>query len=544
MKTILLFLTLTTTLLFSSPEKSLVRVNSTLQAYNPAQPWEKTTPVSRRGLGCLIKGAGVLTTANMAANSIFLELESADSTKTVPAKVLAIDYEANLALLGPETDPGFLENLTPVTLAAPVTPGETLIIYQVEDNGTAFPTEATVRSMELLPTQTTGSLFLSYLAKASMQDSASSYTLPAFKDGKLLGILTSYDAKDQLSEIIAIDVIQAFLEDAKNAPYQGFPSLGVAFTTTEDPHFRKFLNLPEASGGLYLSRILPGGSADQVGIREGDVILSIAGNDLDRRGNYLDPRYGTLYWTHLISGAHPTGTKIELKLLRDGKPLTKSVTLSRSPEPLVPRRLYDKAPPYLVKGGLIFQELSQDLLRAYGKNWTTSAPLNLLDVLNNPADYEENRRRVVVLTRVIPTAATVGYESAGSRIITAVNDRKIADLADLIQALDKNPENGIHKIEIDDAPYILYLDQAISDKVDQQFLQSGLPALSRLENSPQDKPQTSQKSEADNQALKNPLGNQPEQSPPGKNPEEDEGSEPEIDPESPDGDEVQPPEEG
>ena len=47
-----------------------------------------------------------LLPAAMAADSIYIELQSADSTKTVPAKVTAIDYEANLALLAPRRRTG------------------------------------------------------------------------------------------------------------------------------------------------------------------------------------------------------------------------------------------------------------------------------------------------------------------------------------------------------------------------------------------------------------------------------------------------------
>ena len=37
-----------------SPEKSVVRVNTTMQAYNLIQPWQKAAPGSRLGLGAVI----------------------------------------------------------------------------------------------------------------------------------------------------------------------------------------------------------------------------------------------------------------------------------------------------------------------------------------------------------------------------------------------------------------------------------------------------------------------------------------------------------
>ncbi|MGE9268257.1 MAG: PDZ domain-containing protein, partial [Verrucomicrobiales bacterium] len=262
--------------------------------------------------------------------------------------------------------------------------------------------------------------------------------------------------------------------------YEGFPSLGVAFTSTEDTHFRRWLGLDEAQGGIYLSRVLPGGSAAKAGLEKGDVLLSIAGEAIDRRGYYEHPRYGTLFWTHLVRGLHPVGSEVSLEVLRGGEVKEFRARLERSPDPLVPRDLHDQAPPYLVKGGLIFQELSVDYLEAHGKDWESKAPLELLDVLYNPEDYEEGRRRVVVLTRVIPTAATIGYERLGGHLVESVNGRKVAGLPELAAALAQAPERGVHHLRIEAVPYDVFLDETLSQQVDQQFLQSGLPALSRL----------------------------------------------------------------
>ena len=480
MKLIFFFILFTAGLLIADPAQSLVRVNTTIQTYNASQPWEKTPPRQRRGLGCLLGNQQVLITADMAADAIYLELESSDGNHTVPARVLAIDHEANLALLEPEKAGSFLEKLEAAEVSEPIALGDKLDIYQVETNGMALSTPGEIRSMELISTFSSGSYFLSYLAKASMQSASSSFTLPAFHEGKLVGILTSYDAKDQICEILSVDIIQAFLDDQGTSPYEGFPSLGLAFTTTEDSHFRTWLGLADDQGGLYLSRILPTGTADEAGLKKGDVLLAINGQEIDRRGYFQHPKYGALYWTHLVRGSMPVGSEVTLTCLRDGKVSDFKGVLKRPTDPLVPQDLHDQAPPFLIKGGLIFQELSQDLLQAYGKDWDSKAPLAFLDVLNNPAEYEEGRRRVVILTGVIPTAATIGYERLGGQIVESVNGEKIAGLPELAAALKKSPSDGLHRIDIDEVPYTIFLDEKISTQVDQQFLQRGLPILERL----------------------------------------------------------------
>ena len=129
---------------------------------------------------------------------------------------------------------------------------------------------------------------------------------------------------------------------------------------------------------------------------------------------------------------------------------------------------------------MVFQELSKPYLEAFGKDWATRAPLNLLDVLNNPEDYEEGRHRVVVLTRVIATEATIGYDRLGSQIIKSINGTPVAGLPELAAALEKTPASGIHIIETDEEPYQIFLDEFLSDQVDSDFLKRGLPILKRL----------------------------------------------------------------
>ena len=466
--------------LFAAPEDSLVRINSTIQTYSASQPWEKTPPRSRRGLGTLLPDNRILTTAAMAANAIYLELQSADSTKTVPAKVSAIDYEANLALLVPDAEPGFLADLKPTTIAPLAKPGDELQLLQLETNGDPLTTIGKIRSMELLSTFVNGRYFLAYIVKASMQTSGNSFTLPAFRDDQLSGILTSYDSKDQICDVISIDIISAFLKDTADGNYQGFPSLGIATTTTEDPHFRGWLKLPEDEGGLYITRVLPKGSAAKAGLKKGDVLLSVSGFEIDRRGYFQHPEYGTLYWPHLVRGGPTMGSKVPIEVLREGKIVTIETSLEKAPAPLVPTYRFDEAPPFLIKGGLVFQELSKPYLEAFGKDWATRAPLNLLDVLNNPEDYEKGRRRVVLLTRVVATEATIGYDRLSSQIIKSVNGSPVAGLPELAEAFKTIPANGIHTIETDEEPYKIFLDEKLSDKVDNEFTSRGLPSLERL----------------------------------------------------------------
>ncbi|QJE94564.1 S1C family serine protease [Luteolibacter luteus] len=466
--------------------KSVVRISTTQQAWNQAQPWEKLSPSTRRSLGAIVAKDKVLTTAEMAADATYIELESSDGKRLAPAKVLAVDYEANLALLGveSETDAKFFDGTDPLEIAARPKPGETLDIVQLEENGTPLVTTGAIQSIDIVSNFLPGQFFLTYEVKASMQSAANSFSLPVLRDGKLAGILTSYDSKDQLSDVMATDIVERFVREAGDGDYAGFPSLGISTTRTEDINFRAWLKLTEDVGGLYVSIVRVGSAAEKAGLKKGDVIVSIDGHDIDRLGYFDDPHYGRLYWSHLVRGAKSSGDKVLMEIIRDGQRSKVEAELDRRDEKdqLVPGYTFGKAPSYLVKGGLVFQELTRPLLESFGEEWQSRAPLNLLDVFENPQKYEARGRRIVFLAGVIATPATVGYEPLRNMVVTKVNGKDIKDMKSLIEAFKEPGAEGMHQIEFDEEKFKVHLDEAISTAVDSQLIQRGLAPLSRAED--------------------------------------------------------------
>ena len=94
---------------------SLVRVNSTNQAFDFFRPWTKKAPYLRRGLGVVLAGGQVLVTAELVANRTYVELEKAASAEKSPADVIVADYDCNLALIRP-TNSDFLKDAKPIQL--------------------------------------------------------------------------------------------------------------------------------------------------------------------------------------------------------------------------------------------------------------------------------------------------------------------------------------------------------------------------------------------------------------------------------------------
>lgn len=469
----------------SSPEKSIVRVNATLQDYSFLRPWEKGAPTPRRGLGAVLENNRVLVTSEMCVNSTYLELEHPSSGAQVPARIVGIDYEANLAVLEPtKEDSGVFEGLEPLTIDDSVVAGDSLEVWQIEDNGDGVTTDVEVLRVNVGRYFIPGSVFMLYQVKGSLQARVNSFTLPVVKNGKLVGMLLAYSSNEQTASVLPAPIIQSFLADLEDDNYEGFPNLGIGFSQTLDETLREFAGISEQDGGIFVRNIATGSSADNAGMEEGDIILSIDGKPIDARGNYDHPKYGKLSFSHLVRGGAKAGDKVSMNIIRDGEPKTLEVELIRktAEDHLIDPYMFDRGPKYLIFGGLIFQELTLPYLESWGEDWPTRAPFKLVHANANPEPFEEEgREKLVFLSNVLKTPSTLGYEGVNSVVVDSVNGKSIKNIKDLADALGAPPEDGIHVIEFPDYPKVIYVDDRASKFVNQQLIQYGIGQLERLE---------------------------------------------------------------
>lgn len=468
----------------TSPESSLVRVNSTLQSYNFIRPWEKGAPTPRRGLGALLPDGRVLVTAELTVNSTYIELEHPATGEKAPAKILGRDYEVNLALLAPaDKNSKILDDLVPLKLNQSVKAGDELEVWQIEDNGDGVRTDVEVLRAAVNRYFLESAVFLVYEVKGSLQARANSFTLPVTKGGSLAGLLLSYNSKEQTSNILPAPIIQAFLDDIDDGAYQGFPTLGIAFDETLDDQLRRFTGIAGKEGGIFVRQVAIDSSADKGGLKEGDVIMKINGHAIDSRGYYDDKEFGKLNFGHLVRGGAKAGDVVKVDIVRDREPKTLNITLERKlpGDYLIDPYMFDRGPRYMIMGGLIFQELTQPYLKSWGDEWATRAPFRLVYADANPEKFEEEgREKLVFLAQVLKTESSIGYEGLNSIIVTKVNGKPIRDLLDLSDALRKPGENGIHKIEFDSFPKVIFLDDQMARAVNQLLIQYGISQLERL----------------------------------------------------------------
>jgi len=462
---------------------SLVRVNVTGQPYDYFRPWQKKAPQSKRALGAVLSKGRVLVTADLVANQNYVELERAESGEKSAANVQVIDYEANLALLEP-AEKNFLDGITPLDIATDTVVGDRLAAWQLEPTGALVATEGLVTTIQMTHYPVDVGQFLTYRVSISMQYRENSYTIPLVKNNKLAGLLLRYDSRAQLVDAIPAPIITHFLKDAGTEKYGGFPSAGFSFFPTRDPQLRTFAGQTGKPGGVYVTSVEPNMPAVKAGLQVGDIVTEIGHNGIDQNGNYVDPLYGKIELTNLLTAHAYAGDNMPFQVQRDGKPLQFNVTLEHRAAKnyvVAPYNL-DQPPLYYVLGGVIFQELSRQYLKEWGANWQKEAPQRFVYLDRFQSElFPEGHRKVVVLSQVLPANATIGYDDLAYLVVKKVNGAEVKSLADLAEAV-KHPIDGFIKIETEEDPKQIEL-EAAQVAAEAPALQEnyGIPSLERLE---------------------------------------------------------------
>src|SRR6185369_12726758 len=119
---------------------------------------------------------------------------------------------------------------------------------------------------------------------------------------------------------------------------------------------------------------------------------------------------------------------------------------------------YKKHPRYLVIGGLVFTELSQNYLETWGDEWLRKIPLFLRYLFyHSDEDQQFNRfRSFVVLARRLPHEINMYAEGFQNAVVKAVNGKAVFSFEEF-QELLKSLTNSYLRINFHDREDPLFL---------------------------------------------------------------------------------------
>ncbi len=429
----------------SEVESQMIRIYSHVQKSDYDAPWSDKSTERLTHMGIVVDATHVLVSAYAVSGARHFEAEKLGDSRRYPMQLDFADESINLALLkfSGEKPSG----LKPLPLGGDLAVGGGATIYQGLEGESLITSFLRLREVEVRPLFLSGYVVPQYIFE--IKRSGYGWFEPLIQDKKLMGATIAQSGTTVF--VLPSRIIDHFLKASRKKPYKGFADLGFSLAPLTAPDQRKWskADVQGAQFGAWVHTVRPN-SAFASKLREGDVLVELNGTRVSSRGSYEHPRWGRIGIQERVTEVTP-GEKIKLKVLRDGKLLK----IEANAEPFDSRnekvaRNVKQEPDYFLFGGLLFQELSKDLLESWGSQWRKRAPLSYLfeEAFN---DVQKADERVVVLQRVFPIDYNKGYHELEDSFVNRINGQKVKslDAARQALALPEAMKSGFARIELE-----------------------------------------------------------------------------------------------
>jgi serine protease Do len=269
------------------------------------------------GSGFVVEASGyILTNAHVVKDQEEIKVELFDRTR-LDAKVVGMDEKADVAVL--KVEPGKLKlQVMALGNSDDARMGQWVLAlgspYMFRNTVTAGIVSAKGRN------QMQGDGYSDYIqTDAAVNPGNSGGPLVNLK-GQVIGINSSIWSRSGgyqgISFAIPINMAKRIAEDLIHDGVVSRGWLGLSIDDV-DPELADALNIPGRNGARVM-QVVPGAPAEKAGVKSGDIVLSIS--DIAVTGS-ADLR-------NRVAAERP-GTKIKVKVLRDGKELEIPVTLGK-----------------------------------------------------------------------------------------------------------------------------------------------------------------------------------------------------------------------
>lgn len=459
---------------------SVVRITTTIQVPSFYSPWIWRAPQRKSGQGIVVGKNLVLTLASNVMNAKMIEMTLDSEPVPTQLKVVAIELNANLALLKGDL-PESAKPL-PIPETTKFTPGEPIRMFWKTGNGMIMSSDAVLDIVETRYNFNSSQGLAMYHAVKSSHP-GNGWGTPVFdSSGKMLG-LSLAGGSDYDFYIITCDTIRKVLDLEKGILKTPTAVPGFATAPLTQPYLRKSLGVSDVDGGCLVTNVFEQGSGYKK-LKTGDVLLSVCGNKLDVWGRYDDPisdtplTYGRIFSQHYVTDAFP------VEVMRNGKRLKLNLDLSSIDYDkwLVPNNPFNKRMPYFIRGGFVFTPLSKSYLKEWGGDYQNKAPLYLVDAWKKDATKIKTEKvsDVVILSRVLSHPSNIGFQRVRNMIVAKVDGVPVRSLTQL-SGIIGDTSRKIVKLTLQPGDIPLWLSPKLMKAADPQIkMRYGITKLSHL----------------------------------------------------------------
>ncbi len=447
-------------------KQSVIKIFTVANTYDYDNPWQMRGQSKGTGSGCVIPGNRILTSAHVVSDSTFIQVKKAGDSKKYIARVSAISHESDLAIITVD-ESEFFNKVKPISIGKLPDVRDKVAVYGFPTGGDELSiTEGVVSRIEQRRYAHSNANLLTCQIDAAINPGNSGG--PVILNEKIIGVaFQASRGGENLGYMVPAPIIMHFLNDISDGKYEGFPEIGIFFQKMESPDLRRKFGLKEPFSGVRVAALLQDSPA-RGSVKIDDIIMKIDGVDIANDGT-AEFRPGERTSLDYVVQRKYINDILNLKILRNGKEIDVKMRLSVSMNStrLVPFEMYDTPPTYYINGGLVFEPLTKNYLQEWGNQWFFSAPSKLMNYYINGV-RTENRKEVVLLTKVLADEINLGYHDLDNLVIVKVNGRNISDMDSLVKAFTEN--TGDYHIIIDDINRKIVINKKKSEHFGERIL--------------------------------------------------------------------------
>ncbi|RHX78655.1 S1C family serine protease [Leptospira yasudae] len=453
---------------FDELRKGVVQIRVYSQAVNPFSPWTTDTVRASSGTGFLIGNKRILTNAHVVSNAKFVQVQRYNQTEWYGVKILHLAHDCDLAVLEADS-PDFYKDSRDLSLGEIPELNSPLIVvgYPIGGNKVSVTRGIVSRKDQSVYSHSAVDSHLVLQVDAAINPGNSGG--PAIQDDKVVGVAFQVATKgENIGYLIPTNVIRHFLKDIEDGKYDGYVELGVRTLNSFNISLRKAKKIPDSLEGVFVTRVLKNGSAENH-LKEGDFLVQIDGHPIGKNGTVMQDKDARVDFVEIVDNKH-AGDQISFKLYRDGKEMSVSFPALRMPDFDFMRNQYDKSYDYEMIGGLLFQEMSRDLITSWSRGGNTSGGSQLLyrffyfieDGLNR------SRKTDVVLYRKLSHPVNSSSDYFVNLVLESVNGTPVGELNDLKRILKESKEKYL-RLKFLDVQVPLILNREEAERADEKI---------------------------------------------------------------------------
>jgi serine protease Do len=340
---------------------------------------ERQRSVPSLGSGFVISTDGYIVTNNHVIEDVDSITVKFSDDRELPAKVIGRDPKTDIALIRVETDEAFYA--LPLGDSESVRPGEWVVAignpFGLEHTVTAGIVSAKHRDID-------HGAYDDYIqTDAAINPGNSGGPLLNLK-GEVIGINTAINPRaNTIGFAVPIQMAKQILPQLQADGHVTRGWLGVVIQQIT-PEIAEEFDLEDEKGAL-VSKVVPGGPADDAGIRQRDVIREFAGKPIEDFGDL--PR---------VVASTPIDEKVSVIVIRDGKRKTVYPKIGALEEPEL-TQLAKATPPSGAKAfGMSVQDLTPEIAEQIGVDTTDGVVVSSVDP-SGPAREAGIRRGDVIV---------------------------------------------------------------------------------------------------------------------------------------------------